>query len=119
MIKDQALDEMKPYPQCYESLSVIHKPYVPDTSHVGIARYSIEVAIVPNPVEDVGFVSSNNEISGYQILNGLGVAIESMQFGEGMNRFSIPMNGKPSGLYYVILYAKGNKQNAVRKLIKS
>jgi hypothetical protein len=102
MIKDQATDEMKPYPQCYEAISVVHKPYIPDTSWVSVRDQSIRVRISPNPVENDCFVRLNKPVSGYFLVNAMGQTMKSEEFKVMSTDFSIPMAELSAGLYYLV-----------------
>ncbi len=103
MIKDQATDEMKPYPQCYEAISVVHKPYIPDTSWVSVREQSVRIRISPNPVEDDCFVRLNKPVSGYLLVNAMGQTVKGEVFNVMATDFSIPMAELSAGLYYLVL----------------
>ncbi len=112
MIKNQPIDEMKLYPKCYESLSVVHKPYVPDTSHLSVSQYKIITKFYPNPVEAFCNVSSNVLIKGYQLSALSGRLLQRLEFTHASRNFEINMSELSSGLYTVtVIGADGSSRS--------
>lgn len=117
MIKDQATDEMKPYPQCYEAISVVHKPYIPDTSWVSVREQSVRIRISPNPVEDDCFVRLNKPVSGYLLVNAMGQTVKGEVFNVMATDFSIPMAELSVGLYYLV-FTEVNGKVVYRQIVQ-
>ena len=117
MIKNQASDEMKPYPQCYEAISVVHKPYIPDTSWVSLRDQSIRVRISPNPVENDCFVRLNKPVLGYLLVNAMGQIVKGEKFNVMSTDFSIPMVELSVGLYYLV-FTEANGKVVYRQIVQ-
>jgi hypothetical protein len=49
MVKGQGFNELKPYPDCYENLAVVHKPYVPEIEVNNVQTFSQQIKLWPNP----------------------------------------------------------------------
>jgi hypothetical protein len=49
MIRDQGLNELKPYPACFEDVAVVHQPYVPEVIKNSVKNIDNDVAFYPNP----------------------------------------------------------------------
>ena len=49
MIKDQELNELKPYPDCFEDIAVVHQPYIPEIVQNSVTDFKKSVKIYPNP----------------------------------------------------------------------
>jgi hypothetical protein len=50
MIKDQELNELRPYPDCFEDIAVVHQPYIPEIVQNSVANFKKSVKIYPNPI---------------------------------------------------------------------
>jgi hypothetical protein len=50
MIKDQELNELRPYPECFEDIAVVHQPYIPEIVQNSVANFKKSVKIYPNPI---------------------------------------------------------------------
>lgn len=49
MVKGQEFNDLKPYPDCYEKLAVVHKPYVPEIEVNNVQTFSQQIKLWPNP----------------------------------------------------------------------
>lgn len=108
MIKNQPKDELKPYPKCYESLSVIHKPYIPDTTRNAVKHLTLNLRISPNPVEDYCSVEVDGPCLGYELVDLEGKIVIQERFHTAVFRFDIPVDALSSGLYYLqVAHANG------------
>ena len=66
------------------------------------------VSVYPNPVTDVLSVESGNSVDCYEIYTMAGAMVSHQTVGS--RAFSVDVNKLPAGVYFINIYANGQKQ---------
>ncbi|NDW18832.1 T9SS C-terminal target domain-containing protein [Dysgonomonas sp. 216] len=86
----------------YPDLTLVYRiKLLPDTI-VGIddKQQNIGISVYPNPVDDILFINSNEDITGINIFTPTGVLIKSISLNE-FNKENIKVNDLQSGIYVI------------------
>ena len=118
MIKNQPNNEFKLYPQCYESLSVVHQPYVPDTTRRNSVDYKeLKVSVSPNPVEDICKIEMNVPCGGYHLVDLSGKTVLQEKFGVPNRQFQVSTSKLSAGIYYLQILPSNGEQRVTKTIL--
>ena len=119
MLIDQAMNELKPYADCYEKIAIIHQPYVPDKIQNHLSNtFKIKHKIWPNPLHHGSWEMDPLPFGGIYKLR----SMDGRQIGKGniekMKTTWIESEMLPTGIYQLEILME-NKQTLFYKLIKN
>jgi hypothetical protein len=119
MLNDQAMNELKPYADCYEKIAIIHQPYVPDKIQNHLSNtFKIKHKIWPNPLHHGSWEMDPLPFGGIYKLR----SMDGRQIGKGniekMKTTWIESEMLPTGIYQLEILME-NKQTLFYKLIKN
>ncbi len=98
MITNQPSDELSPWPPCFETLAVVHQPYIPAPPQIGIKSIvsSTLIAAMPNPANE-HITLHTKEVVEWEFYDAYG-----RQVPQRSNSETIEITGWAAGLYYGI-----------------
>jgi hypothetical protein len=101
MIAKQSEDELLAWPPCFETLAVVHQPYIPAPVKVGTATQGLKrsVSAVPNPTTHEIHLGVADYSVDWHFRDAAGRLVMSAQFTQG-SEMTITVSSLSPGMYF-------------------
>lgn len=101
MIAKQSEDELLAWPPCFETLAVVHQPYIPAPVKVGTATQGLKrsISAVPNPTTHEIYLGVADYSVDWNFRDAAGRLVISAHFNQG-SEMTITVSSLSPGMYF-------------------
>lgn len=113
MIANQPTDELKAWPPCYETLALVHQPYIPAPIKVGISSLhsNRNLTASPNPTKNEIYLGHTKQAMDWKIVDATGRVIMCAHINPD-TEIKIDVSDLASGIYFGESHTKSAQGNS-------